>query len=87
MKLPPKLAHENLDYTLDAAAWLDAGDLIVSATTTLLDGSVTLGPVSHTASAVSFWLSGGTKGISKVEVAFQTEDGRTFAERVSIQIL
>jgi hypothetical protein len=69
-----------LDYQWDWAAWL-AGDTISSHTITAAAG-LTVDSSSHTATAVTAWLSGGAEGVAypvtcHIVTAAGREDDRT----------
>jgi len=88
MKLPNKLHDENLDYRFDFAKRMDTADTITSSTATVATGDVVVGSVTHTDTAVTFWLSGGTSGkVCEVLVEAVTTGGRTFAEPAIVQIV
>ena len=75
----------DLDYTVDWSLWL-AGDTISTATVTVPTG-LTLGTVSHTATAVTAWISGGTVGSSyTVEFEIVTTGGRTDSRSVTLSV-
>lgn len=70
-----------LDYQWDWSAWLAAGDTIVSHTVTAAAG-LTVDSSSHTGTAVTAWLSGGTEGVMypvtcHIVTAAGREDDRT----------
>lgn len=85
-KWDPKDANEVLDYELDWSARLKSGDTIQSATWIVPDGIVKDSD-SHTDTAVTIWLSGGTTNETYTLTSrVVTAGGRTMDWSVQLKI-
>lgn len=75
-----------LDYQLDWSAWLPDGDTIVTSTWIVQDGIVKDSD-SHTDTAATVWLSGGTLGTTyAVTNRISTVEGRTDDRTIRITV-
>jgi len=82
---PPKDPDEVLDYKLDWSSRL-AGDLILTSTWITPD-TITAVSHSHTDTACTLWLSGGTLGEKlRITNRIVTEGGRTMDQTMVLSI-
>ena len=75
-----------LDYTFNWSDWLDGSDELASHTIDAEDG-ITVDSSSHTATAVTVWLSGGTVGEDySVTCHITTNDGRADDRTMTLRV-
>lgn len=80
-----KDANAILDYQLSWATWLGVDTIGTSSWTTA--AGITLSTASNTTQAVTFWLSGGTAGVSYDLInRIQTGAGRTDDRTIRIEV-
>ncbi|MFV0422046.1 hypothetical protein [Oleidesulfovibrio sp.] len=83
---PTKLAAEQLDYSVDIASRLSAGETITNVTWSA-DSSLAIEPEPVTGPLLTAVISGGTPGHKHpVTITVQTSSGRVLAERVLLPI-
>jgi hypothetical protein len=88
MKLLDKVDVADLDYSFDFANRLPTGDVFVSAASEVRAGDVTVHNVTCAGTVITFWLSGGTKGMAcEVLIKGVTQQGRTPAEPAFVNII
>ena len=76
-----------LDYVMNWTDWLSTGETITAHTVTVGTG-LTKQSDSQTASAVTVWLTGGTKGVSYlVTIEIVTSQGRTDSRSFRVRVL
>ena len=72
-----KTPDERLDFDVDFARWLPAGDSIASATATITWGTATIDATEVIGTAVKVWIEDGDDGdMSHVKVLATTAEGR-----------
>lgn len=83
---PGKAPDTVAEFTLDPQ--IDAGDAIDSFTAAVGDGNVVIDSSSNTDTRITVGLSGGTAGTTaRIDFEIETEDGRTFSESATLQII
>jgi hypothetical protein len=86
----PKDTASILDYVFDWSTWLASGETITSYTVTVPTG-ITLGTgakaPSQAAGKVTYWLSGGTAGVTyPIQCTIVTSAGRTDNRKMMIKV-
>jgi hypothetical protein len=72
-----KTPDERLDFDVDFARWLPAGDSIASAAATITGGTATIDATEVVGTAVKVWIEDGDDGdTSHVQVLATTAEGR-----------
>lgn len=87
---PVRVAHKHpddcLDYIFDWTGWLAAGETIVTSSTAV-EAGITLILESHTATAHTIWLTGGTANTTyTVTNRIITTAGRSAARSLNIPV-
>jgi hypothetical protein len=87
--LPPKAPASVLDYQLDWSAWLANGETISSADVTA-DAGITVNPTGKATSVsggiVTFWLGGGTAGVTYHVTVTVTTTARVDSRTIQVQV-
>jgi uncharacterized phiE125 gp8 family phage protein len=77
--LPPKRPAEDLDYRINAAGLLAAGETLVEAQSSIAVSGATLGSATWDDTSIVLWISGGTAGTHiRITADLRTSGGRTF---------
>jgi hypothetical protein len=87
--LPPKAPAAVLDYQMDWSNWLASGETISSADVTA-DAGITVNPngksTGTSGGVVTFWLGGGTAGMSYIVTVTVTTNARTDSRSIQVQV-
>jgi hypothetical protein len=86
LQFPAKDSDEVLDYQIDWAANLAAGETISTSTFTV-DNGLTIQSQSNTTTVTTVWLAAGTEGLTaKILNRVTTSGGRTMDQTVTLPI-
>lgn len=78
--------NATLDYSVDWAAWLGATDTIEEASWTAPEG-IMVAAETHTATAATVWLSGGTAGAQyQLTCRISTVEGRIDERTITVRV-
>jgi hypothetical protein len=87
--LPPKAPAAVLDYQMDWSGWLAAGETISGADVSAESG-ITVNPAGKTTSTsggvVTFWLGGGTAGVTYNVTVTVTTNSRVDSRTIQVQV-
>lgn len=73
-----KQENDVLDYTVDLAKWIVAGDTVTSSTASVSPSDLTISVTNSATSSPKVWVSGGTNGSSyQITLTVDTNVGRT----------
>lgn len=82
-----KQPADTLDYDVDYTEWLDAGDTLISAVTSVDVVGLTVAAPMIVGSKVKLWVSSGTHGTTyKVTLTVTTEHGRIKQDEVRFKL-
>lgn len=78
---------DRLDYDVDFAPWLDAGDTLATAGAEVVPEGLNMESVSFDGTKVKVWLSGGVPGATyTVTLTTTTKQGRRKSEAFRLRI-